>query len=396
VVIRFNPRKSTHFALTHQHTMDIKLAVGTYERLVFGLELDSQDGLLRPFFTSEDNTAFAKCLKSNPSGKILAAGFGDDLIKLYSMDQLKEIGVLDKHRGAITAFQFLDGGNVMLAASEDGLVSVWRVADWNCLGELRTDNGKNKKGSKKKKPMQEQDSNAAEEDLMAESFGAVVDANGILGISVHPSEKLALSVTKKSELAVWDLVDFKCARKAKLNFPVNNGVLTFLSGEGSYYVIGSNLHLMVFSVDSKLISKLDNSSKVLAVCAVPGNSDLVLTAGEDGVLRLWNVKTGELECETEASSSRVRNIDVVQSNDGSLLLVSGDSNGLICIYRLSVSAKEDGHQCFESQMIATHTCKMRITSLAFVTRSRKGAASKKRPHEVEDSQENTKRQKLQE
>jgi WD40 repeat protein len=135
----------------------MRVCAGTYERVVLGLEKSQSGDKLVPFFAAEDHSARPTVIAANCSGKILVAGFADDLLRVYSMDALKEIGLLDKHSGTPTGISFMHGDNLMLCVAEDGALSVWRVADWECLAVCPSQNKKKRAQRNQQKKQNKKD-----------------------------------------------------------------------------------------------------------------------------------------------------------------------------------------------------------------------------------------------
>jgi protein MAK11 len=341
----------------------MRICAGTYERMVLGL-----DSNMKPFFAAEDCAAKPNAIVTNLSGKTIAAGFADDLIRVYNLDLKKEIGMLDKHRGTPNALAFLNNDNVMLSVADDGALVVWRVADWECLAvstpskHKATSRKKNKKEFEVDGEDESEDDDSEEETVQNEEIKKGGDP--LLSLAVHPSEKLALSVNKKNMLIVWDLVKYSCAKIVQLDFATNNGIMSWTS-DGNYYAIPSGTHLKVYDINSKLVKTLDNSSKVLCIknagvyaSDIELLSNCLFTGAEDGKLRIWNVKDGNLLFESEASQSRIRALDT-QSDSEYVYAVIGTTKGEIKLFRLSYS---DPHSC--SMVSEYNSSEMRITCIS--------------------------------
>jgi WD40 repeat protein len=80
----------------------------------------------------------------SPSSTLLAAGVQDGTIHLWDLSTpvSKEIGMLDRHVGAVRAVRFLPGGKVLVSCGEDGMVILWELAsgktlwDWQLPGAV--------------------------------------------------------------------------------------------------------------------------------------------------------------------------------------------------------------------------------------------------------------------
>jgi len=100
------------------------------------------------------------------SGKYFVCGGEDEVIRIFDMQTNKSCGDLSAtHKGSITALQFYQD-SFLLSASDDCTVCIWRISDWSCIHIL---------GGHKR---------------------------AVNGLSIHPSGKLALSVSKDNTMKV--------------------------------------------------------------------------------------------------------------------------------------------------------------------------------------------------
>ena len=100
------------------------------------------------------------------SGKYFVCGGEDEVIRIFDMQTNKSCGDLSAtHKGSITALQFFQD-SFLLSASDDCTVCIWRISDWSCIHIL---------GGHKR---------------------------AVNGLSIHPSGKLALSVSKDNTMKV--------------------------------------------------------------------------------------------------------------------------------------------------------------------------------------------------
>lgn len=355
----------------------IQIVVGTYEHAVFGLEMQSKD-LLMPYFANEHITGMPKCVKSNRSGRVLVCGFDDDLIRVYNLDLLIEVGVLDRHRGTITGLEFIQNDNVVLSSSEDGTVGIWRVADWNFLGELKLSEEVSKRKS--------------EEDIAA----SIANKHGMMSIAVHPSEKLALSITRNDSMVVWDLIQVKCVSISPLKYKTNNGLIRWVGS--SKYVIPSQTFLNVYDLQGKLLEKLNNNSKILSVVSLVKDEDSrlhIATGSEDGRIRVWDLTKMKCVFESEEhqfesgeaeNSRRVRMLDVFWKKSGDMIICMANTSGLV---QVSEFLWDNESEKYEQKVLAEYHSKMRITCMDIITHERNKRKRNKNKEEVVEEDESS-------
>ena len=165
----------------------LRVACGSYEGSLFGYGVESPKNKESQEEINENNDGnleanlsfgFHCCNGSlraigiSGSGRYLACGGSDEVIRIYNMQTNKSAGELaGKHTGTITCLQFY-GDSFLLSGSEDNTICIWRVQDWECLHIL---------GGHK---------------------------NLVNDLSIHPSGKIALSISKDNTLKLWNLIEF--------------------------------------------------------------------------------------------------------------------------------------------------------------------------------------------
>lgn len=98
-------------APTDSASSTFKIVVGTYEKLLYGLEgrfaPDSDPSnqpniTLTPLFIFPAHVACVKALGASPhGGKWLATGSTDEIIKIWDLRRRKEVGGLVQHQGQL-------------------------------------------------------------------------------------------------------------------------------------------------------------------------------------------------------------------------------------------------------------------------------------------------------
>ncbi len=153
--------------MLHEKTKEMAgVWIGSYTRLLYGLNEKLGQEVLHSSHTEQ-----VTCVAA--SGMLLATGSADTTVWVYKTSTKKELGVLQRHTGAITALAFYKTRN-LLSASADGTVCVWRVKDWECLLQI--------KAHKK----------------------------GVRHLAMHPSGRMALTLGEGSRKAkLWNLLTGK-------------------------------------------------------------------------------------------------------------------------------------------------------------------------------------------
>ncbi|CAK9276865.1 unnamed protein product [Sphagnum jensenii] len=329
----------------------MKLVAGSYERFLWGWEVKEKKKQLEWAFSYPAHLGAIKCIAS--CGSVVATGGADDTIKVFDLNAQKDMGSLYKHEGAVTCLQFhgprgAGGAPVsnhpthLLSGSEDGSIFIWDTDSWIHLKTMRS-----KKDSK----------------------GAVND------LSIHPTGMMALSVDRDRHLKMWNLMSGRCSFTLKLRSEAS--IVKFAPQDGGSYSMVRDAVVEVRDAESgTVLHPLEHEKRVL--CLAQQLDHLLITGGEDSVVRAWDTRTGKQAWSiANAHTNRIRGLAIVGSNLGS----DEHSSGL---YDLISSASSDGMvRVWDSRMVDTPTpapimeaeTKARLTCLVSCGVSRKSRLS---------------------
>lgn len=209
----------------------LRIASCSYEGSLFGWNIplnESDEDILREvqfeygFHASHGSLRSIACSKS---GKYMATGGMNERISVYSLTDNQEMGELAGHSGAITFLQFFQD-SFLISASEDNTMYIWRCYDWENVHIL---------GGHKD----------------------IVNA-----FAIHPTGKIALSVSRDKTLRIWNLVQGRCSLTKNLGSP---GEFVAWDPSGSSYLVGTSNSIQVFStltnetlVDHKVRSRINH------------------------------------------------------------------------------------------------------------------------------------------
>lgn len=160
-----------------------EIIVGTYEGFLLGYSLRTEENVskLKQTFATHSHTTSVRCVSI--AGKFLASGGTDDKVVVIDLKTRKEHTVLMNHGGTVNAVAFTHGGTHLLTGSDDGSIIVTRTGNWQI------------------------------EKIWKKAHGG----QAVTAISVHPSDKLALSIGCDKTLRTWNLV------KGRPAFTINLG-----------------------------------------------------------------------------------------------------------------------------------------------------------------------------
>jgi len=256
-----------------------RLAIGTYEHTVSGLELEENKNIeeekndmkIAKLFRIEAHLSAVTSLASSPSSHLVASGSSDETIRLFDIAQLKDFSALYGHTGEITCLEFF-GEGYLLSGSGDGTIIIWSGnPTWEEAGKIAAHKG------------------------------------GVLSLSIHPTGKLALSVGKDGYLKLWNLMTCSLAHKIKLRH-VSTQVKWSYDGN-SYYVV-SQKEIKVYDSHGDLMSNLTLGSKILAIVPLGSTGQRLAVGCENGAVTVWN-SDGTLQFQMEGHKRRVRALTMV-------------------------------------------------------------------------------------
>lgn len=166
-----------------------------------------------------------KAIAVSKSGIYLVCGGMDERIRIYNVMENKSLGDLTAHKGAVTCLEFFED-SYLFSGSDDCSICIWRVSDWENVHILG---------------------------------GHKASVNDI---SIHPSGKLALSVSKDNTIKMWNLVQGRLGFTRRLKGP-SNSVNWHTGSNGSYYMLASQTELLLHSAaDNSLSASISFTSRI--------------------------------------------------------------------------------------------------------------------------------------
>ncbi|XP_035224318.1 p21-activated protein kinase-interacting protein 1-like, partial [Stegodyphus dumicola] len=154
-------------------------------------------------------------------------------------------------------------------------------------------------------------------------------------ISIHPSGKLALSVSKDKTLRTWNLIK---GRSAYITNIKKVAELVRWSPDGSHFLVAFRNAIDVYSVESAaVVQTIDFKQKICDLTFI--KDEIIAVGGESEDIRFYDVKSGELIHTFNAHKSRVKALECVSVNSETFL-VSTSSDGYIKVWYLDVSESE--------------------------------------------------------
>jgi len=302
----------------------MEIVVGTYEELLLGFRLEREIDFkyrLEASFTDHSHMGCIRTVAISRQG-ILASGSSDEMIRIYNLRTRSEMGALAHHEGTITGLSF-HGKKHMLSSSEDGSLAVWKIGRWECLRSLR-----------------------GHKDVVTD-------------FSVHPSGKLALSVSKDKTLRTWNLITGKCAYTSNIKF-----IAEFLlwSPAGDKYLLINGNTINIYNVETaELMQNIQCGSRIC--CALFLRDSVLAVGGEGGDIHLFDIDDNKHITKFSTETNRVKGMCVCHYEDQEWLLTVS-SDGAVQGWTI---LEQEGK--WETKKQFSHDCSFRPTCVAVFTPS---------------------------
>lgn len=338
-------------------TNQFRIIVGSYEHNLLCLSLDlssSETPIFTPIFHFQAHSLSVKCL--DVSKRYLVSGSNDEHIRIYDLQKRKELGTLLAHQGSITSLKFSKGDgstNKWLLSSDDvGKIILWRVKDWENFGTL--------KGHTKR----------------------------INDIDIHPSSRIAVSVSDDHSIRLWNLMTIKKAAVLKLrNYNQNGQFVRWIGANGSHFAVALLNKILIYSTnDAKVHFEIDIGKKNIQHMEriILTDDEYICIGLSDGNIQFYPVKElikddADIKEPTYSllgHTNRVKDFQFYQNGNGTYLVSIG-SDGKIVVWDMSTR-----------EQIAVYDCGERLNCLTLCDESvEKYETIRKRPLEdVEQSE----------
>ena len=256
------------------------LIAATYEGGVVGFEVTLADDSEIEVEQIVSTQCHIGCVRSSASsGRYAATGGSDEMISVFDVKKRTQLGSMggSVHTSTITALAVCNNPGLLVSGSEDGQIAITRIKDCKTLRSF--------KGHQ----------------------------SSVLDLAMHPTGRVALSISSDNTLRMWDLTRGTCAAVRKISDSkrsVAPSMSVKYTPEGSRYcVLLTSGSLEVCSSSSMDVAKLNGPYTCVAAVSetlfVAGNNK-----GRVDVIRV-NDECTELEVigsNTDLHTSRLRGI----------------------------------------------------------------------------------------
>lgn len=322
---------------------------------------ENSDPIFTPIFHFQAHTLSIKSI--DIAKRYLVTGSNDEHIRIYDLKKRKELGTLLSHQGTVTTLKFskeivdkedpYKSGKWLLLGSDDGKIIIWRTKDWELFGTLKGHQGR------------------------------------VNDLDIHPSGKVAISVSTDKTIRLWNLMTAKKAAVLKIKGKDHlgqSGEMVRWCSDGSHFLVGLLNKIFVYSLGSEaeLTHKilLDSTLMCMDVLNIDG-IEYLATGHNNGTLRFYPVssiiETKEEKPEPTFTltghANRIKGMSLYQSEaetNGVPYLVSVSSDGRIVVWNLREDVRDQ---------VAVYDSGERLNCVAACGESIENAEAIKRRHE---------------
>lgn len=362
---------------TKNLTTLFRIVVGSYEHNLLCLSLilkEKAEPLFTPIFHFQAHTLSIKSI--DIAKRYLVTGSNDEHIRIYDLKKRKELGNLLSHQGTVTTLKFskeitdtedeTNSGRWLLLGSEDGKIIIWRTKDWQMFGTLKGHQGR------------------------------------VNDLAIHPSGRVAISVSTDKTIRLWNLMTAKKAAVLKIkgrDHLGQSGEFVRWSGDGKHFLVGLLNQIFVYTLgeEAELTNKIKLTTTLMCmeIIEVDGVEYLV-TGHSNGKLEFHLLSTviGSEEEKPEAEftltghSNRIKGISFINSptdTNGVPYLVSVSSDGRIVVWNLSSDVRDQ---------VAVYDSGERLNCISVCGESIENTEAIKRRYEEEEEEEEKNRKAM--
>lgn len=323
-----------------EETDEPEILIGTYEDYVVGYQIltisdaskkrtklsngsedsnktiNSKSGYsLEQSFAVRGHSGSIRSIAASPNGRLaLSAGF-DETINLFGLKKRK---LLQTSEGAFNCVTFV-GNSHFIGGSVDGDIYVYE-----CKGSTMA-LVKTLKGHK----------------------------SAVFSLSVHPSEKLLLSLSKDNSMRTWNLIKGRCAFVTNIKSQAH---LIQWSKSGNEFMIAANNEIYLYNNSGALEHSIKLEKRVNSVEFI--THDVFIVASDSGKLEFFDLKKGTSMMNFEAHDVRIKSVKGVGLDEPtkSCLFVTASSDGIVKLWSTSRPGHDKPQKIAEVDIGARLTC----------------------------------------
>ncbi|GAB1606459.1 p21-activated protein kinase-interacting protein 1-like [Argonauta hians] len=303
----------------------LEIIVGTYEELILAYRATAvgDKWQLEESFTDHSHLGSIRNVATSTNKNFLASGGTDENIWLFNLHSRKMIGSLPQHEGSVNHLQFHQGSH-LFTCSDDGSMCIFKAFTWECLRVFR--------GHKA----------------------------GINCLAVHPSGKLALTVSKDKTMKAWNLIKGVRAYTTNLKRVAD---LVVWSLTGDTYCLVFNHKLEIYRTKTTALTQIvEAPGRINSLLYI--TDSLLVYAGEGPDIIFYNIEKEAEIFKLTTSSNRTRGLCHKVLPSGDNILANACSDGYIRAWKVTIDGDD-----IDTHLLAEHNTTFRLTCLALFLKS---------------------------
>jgi len=207
----------------------------------------------------EEPTEVVYALAVSPDGKLLVAGSGDKLARVWTIDDKKLVTTLKEHDELVSGVTFNQDGTLLATASAEKTVQVWEVETWTRKIKFR-----------EKEPV----------------YGAVFGSD---------TRMVFLAVAGPSERSIR----YRRTDNIRSTRPYSTGTgmptdIVWAAKTNRMYVPCSDGIVKAYDVNGRLLASLTGDSDWVCGVAISADGAKLASGSGNGAVKLWNLADNKL------------------------------------------------------------------------------------------------------
>lgn len=322
---------------------EVEILIGTYEDYVVGYQIEAASKRKTPVsleqsFAIRGHSGSVKCLAGSLNGHlVLSAGF-DEMVNVLNLKKRK---LLQTAEIAVICASFV-GDTHVICGCDDGSVLIYEIT----------------KGSMNL------------EKTLCGHKGSVTS------ISVHPSGKVLLSLSKDNTMRTWNLIKGRCAYVTNIKSQAH---IVQWSKTGNEFVIAANNEIYLYNKSGNLQHSIAVVKRINSTEFITNN--ILCIASDSGDLELLDLTEGKTSTKFKAHEARIKSIKSVQRfsssssddnqarHDEEVYFTTASSDGCVKLWSMVVQQEGSSQHVKEPVELACADVGARLTCMTTVVRS---------------------------